>query len=362
MKKTALYNEHFLLKGRMVDFADWQLPVMYSSIIKEHIATRTAVTIFDISHMGEISLKGKRVTDFLKRIIPTSLNKLKPGSSMYSCLCNEDGGVIDDLFIYMIEQDNYYLVVNSATLEKDLKWLKKQNSFGVYIQDLSSQTSKIDIQGPKSTSVMKKIFSEDKIAEITRFKFKHLNYRENPVMVSCTGYTGETGFELFIPNELAVDLWKDFLVAGKEEGILPAGLGARDSLRLEACYSLYGHELDETISPVEAGLGWLVTSEEDYIGKDVLEEQKHSGALRKIIAFELNKKGVPRDGYRIQKENVDIGYCTSGGFSPTYNKGIGLALVNKESCREGDIINIIIRGKEIAAKVVKRPFYSFNNK
>lgn len=357
MKKTSLYEEHKKLNGKMVDFAGWSLPVMYTTIIKEHNATRISAALFDISHMGEIKISGENSKDFLIKLLPTSLDKLIPGKAMYSCLCNENGGVIDDLFVFMIQENEYLLVVNAATTEKDLDWLKLQNTFNVEINNLTDQLSKIDIQGPNSQKIIKKIFDPGQIEMLERFHFKTIDYNNSDLIISCTGYTAEIGYELFVENSKAIKLWKQLLKAGSEYNIVAAGLGARDSLRLEACYSLYGHELSEKITPIEAGLGWIINSDKEYIGKTILCEQKAKGPTRKLVAFELTEKGVPRENYKINIENKEIGYCTSGGYSPTFNKGIGLALIDKEYAVIGEKVDIIIRNKKIAAQIVKKPFY-----
>lgn len=358
--KTPLYEEHKKLGAKIIDFAGWELPVIYSSIAEEHIAVRKKSAIFDICHMGEISVKGKDSAKFLSSLIPTSMKKLSNKKSMYSCFCNEKGGIIDDLFIFMINKNEYYLVVNAATIEKDFNWMKSHLSGDVVLENLSDRTSKIDIQGPLSKEILKKIISDSRLDSLERFSFDYFDFNGSQVMISNTGYTGEAGYEIFSDNISVAVIWNSLLEAGRPYGLVPAGLGARDTLRLEASYSLYGHELNDEITPVEAGLKWLVSSEEEYIAKKIVVKQKENGAPREMICIELVDRGVPRDGYRIEKNGEDIGYATSGTFSPSFNKGIAMALVKTGSTKPGDEIDMIIREKKVKALVVKRPFYKFN--
>jgi aminomethyltransferase len=358
MKRTPLYGEHMRLGAKIIDFAGWELPVMYSSIIEEHLATREHAALFDTSHMGEILIRGGGAEKLLRKLIPTNMNMLEPYRAMYSCLCTEQGGVIDDLFIYMISQDEYYLVVNASNIEKDEKWLKSNNIPDVEIIDRSPVTAKIDLQGPESEKILSRVIGDNTLDTLKRFSFMHTEFNNEMIMISRTGYTGERGFELYLHNDNAENLWRSLIRAG-EEGIKAAGLGARDSLRIEACYSLYGHEISDEISPVEAGLGWLVSSEDDFIGRDALMKQKTEGAPREIVCIEVIR-GIPREGYRIERDGEDIGYVTSGVFSPSFKKGIAMALVKRGVIAPGDSVSVIIRGKSVKASVVKRPFYAYN--
>ncbi len=358
-KKTPLYDEHVALSGRMVDFAGWELPVMYSSIMEEHHAVRSAAGLFDVSHMGEIEIAGKGATALLETLLPTRLSKLAPGKSMYSCFCNESGGVIDDLFVYMKSENEYFLVVNASTTEKDLAWIKKWNSHGALVRDVSSQTAKIDVQGPRSKDIMLSVFNELKITELPRFCFIEFTYDGTSMTVSQSGYTGEYGFELYVPSSFARARWKKILEAGKPFGLLPCGLGARDTLRLEAAYSLYGHELDEETTPVEAGIGWVISSKSEYIGKSVIEKQRREGASRETICFECTGKGIAREQCDVVFNGKKIGTTTSGTFSPNLKKSIGMARVGSGILKIGDEIGIVVRGKELKSKVVKRPFLPY---
>lgn len=358
-KRTPLYDKHVQLGGRMVDFAGWELPVQYTSAIEEHMAVRTRAGIFDISHMGEFSVRGSGSAEYLACLLPTSLEKLEDGKGMYSCLCNERGGIIDDLFIFRVSQDNFYLVVNAGTREKDFCWLKSFKKGDVILEDLSDNTAKIDIQGPLSRNVLFKVFPALKPDGPERFHFRHLDFMGSAIMISNTGYTGEAGYELFTENSAASGLWDTLLEAGKEFGMIPCGLAARDSLRLEACYSLYGHELDETVNPVEAGLSWIVNSDKKFVASDVISGVREKGPERKVICLEVMDKGIPREGYRVESAGHDIGHVTSGGYSPFLRKGIAMAMVGSGAVKTGETVDIIIRDKKVGAKVVKRPFYSY---
>ena len=362
--RTPLYDRHKTLNGKMVDFAGWELPVQYNSAIDEHMAVRTKAGLFDVSHMGEIEVEGKGSRAFLSSLIPTSLSKLSEHAGMYSCLCKEKGGVIDDLFIFMISPEKYYLVVNAGTKDKDLDWLLKHRNGDTVIRDVSDNTAKIDIQGPLAAEILKKVFPQDaagKIEGLERFHFMYHEFSGTRVMISFTGYTGEPGYELFIKPESAGQLWDALIDKGAAAGLIPCGLASRDSLRLEACYSLYGHEINENINPVEAGLSWIINSDEKYIGSEFLKNAKASGAARKIYCLEIADRGIPREGYRVELEGKEIGYVTSGGYSPVKKKGIALALLNTGSVKTGDYADIIIRDKPVKAQVVKKPFYSFNS-
>ncbi len=357
--RTPLYDAHTALGGRMVDFAGWELPVMYSSIVEEHHAVRNAAGVFDVSHMGEIEIAGKGAKALLEKLLPTRLAKLAPGKSMYSCFCNEAGGVIDDLFVYMKSEHEYFLVVNASTAEKDLAWIHTWNTFGATVRDVSATTAKIDLQGPRSKEIVLSIINEKIISELPRFCFAELKYEGDAMIVSQSGYTGEYGFELYLPASKTSSLWKKILEAGKPLGLLPCGLGARDTLRLEAAYSLYGHELDEATTPVEAGIGWVISSEKEYIGKAVIEKQKRDGAPRETICFECLDKGIARERCDVVRKGKKIGITTSGTFSPTLKKSIGMARVASGVISIGDEIGIEVRGKALKSRVVPRPFLPY---
>ena len=361
MKKTPLYNKHIESGARMVEFAGFSMPVVYSSIIEEHLTVRNSVGLFDVSHMGEFTVKGDNAELYLSKLIPTSMAKLEPNKSMYTLLCSESGGVIDDLFIFMIEKNNYYLVVNASTIDKDFSWMNKHLMDNVELKNVSDTTSKIDIQGPDSLNVIKKIFNKDKLDALERFYFYFDDFLSSEIMISNTGYTGERGYELYIDNAKAEVLWDRLMLEGKEFNIKPSGLGARDTLRLEACYSLYGHEMNDEINPYEAGLGWLISSDADYIGKESLAEIKSNGPKYEQLCLELTGKGVLHEGYKVFYKGNEIGTLTSGGYSPSFKKGLALIRVKKGVLSKGDRVEVIIRDKGVEGVIVNRPFYKYND-
>jgi aminomethyltransferase len=357
-QKTALYDEHVKLGGTIVDFAGWELPVYYSRVIEEHEATRERAGLFDIGHMGEFELTGAGTLDFLQHVLSRELKKIEPGFAMYSTMLHPDGGTVDDLFVYCIEPNRFMIVVNAANIKKDWEWmLRNAEGYDVKFADKSNETSKIDLQGPKAKAIMERLTPGGTLP--VRFHFHEGTVGGVRALISRTGYTGEDGFELYCNNADAPKLWNAILAEGKPEGVVACGLGARDSLRLECCYSLYGHELTDSISPVEAGIGFVVAKEKDYIGGDIVKAQQKDGAPRQLIAIELVERGVPRERYEVMKDGSAIGEVTSGTYSPTLKKGIGMALVTKGAASVGDTISVIIRGKQYEAKVVKKPFISF---
>jgi len=360
MKKTPLYNKHIELNARMVEFAGFSMPVLYSSIIDEHLAVRNSVGLFDVSHMGEFTVKGDNAELFLSKLIPTSMAKLEPNKSMYTLFCSESGGVIDDLFIFMIEKNNYYLVVNASTIDKDFSWMNKHIIDGVDLKNVSDTTSKIDIQGPDSLNVIKKIFNKGKLDNLERFYFYFDTFSGAEIMISNTGYTGEKGYELYIDNAKAEELWDRLMHEGAEFNIKPAGLGARDTLRLEACYSLYGHEMNDEINPYEAGLGWLISSAADYTGKQSLAAIKAAGPKHEQLCLELTGKGVLHEGYKVLYKGSEAGVLTSGGYSPSFKKGLALIRAKKGVLSKGDRVEVLIRDKGVEGVIVSRPFYKFN--
>lgn len=358
VKETPLSEVHKKLGAKMIDFAGWKMPVEYTSIIDEHITTRTKAGLFDICHMGELEVSGDGALDFIQTVITNDAEKLEVGKVLYTCMCYENGTTIDDLCVFKVAEDRYMLVVNAANTEKDFDWLTKNKVEGVEIRDIKDKIAKIDIQGPESEKILQRL-TNTKLGSIKRFHFLYANVDNVRALISRTGYTGEVGFELFFDPKFAVQLWNKLMEVGKPEGIKPIGLGARDTLRIEACYSLYGHELDETITPVEAGLGWLVKEYKNFFfGKEVLARQKIDGVKRKIVAFEMVDRAIPREGYLIEKGGR-IGYVTSGTYSPTFKKGMGMGLVSVEHADVGQTIKIVIRNKRYNALVVKGPFYPY---
>jgi aminomethyltransferase len=355
LKKTPFYDIHVKLGARMVDFAGFSMPVQYESIIKEHEAVRSKAGIFDVSHMGEFLLEGSEVIDFLQYIMINDLNLLEPSKGQYSCMCYENGTVVDDLVYYEEAIDRFRMIVNAGNIEKDFQWLNEHISGkDVKITNLSSKRCRLAFQGPKSDEYLQPLVDID-LSTIKRFFFTHCKLNGMPIFIARTGYTGERGFEISFDNEYAEKIWGELIKAGAS----PAGLGARDSLRLEATYSLYGHEINDSITPVEAGLFWLVKPKEglEYIGKNVLIKQKTEGADRIIVGLNLMDRGVIRDGFKISKNGNEIGYVTSGGYSPTLKKTIGLGLIKKQYKEEGTELEIEVRNKLLKGIVVSTPFY-----
>ena len=355
LKKTPFYDIHVKLGARMVDFAGFSMPVQYESIIKEHETVRSKAGIFDVSHMGEFLLEGSEVIDFLQYIMINDLNLLEPSKGQYSCMCYENGTVVDDLVYYEEAFDRFRMIVNAGNIEKDFQWLNEHISGkDVKITNLSSKRCRLAFQGPKSDEYLQPLVDID-LSTIKRFFFAHCKLNGMPIFIARTGYTGERGFEISFDNEYAENIWGELIKAGAS----PAGLGARDSLRLEATYSLYGHEINDSITPVEAGLFWLVKPKEglEYIGKNVLIKQKTEGTDRTIVGLNLMDRGIIRDGFKISKNGNEIGYVTSGGYSPTLKKTIGLGLIKKQYKEEGTELEIEVRNKLLKGVVVSTPFY-----
>ena len=360
LKRTPLYPQHVKLGAKMVPFAGWEMPVQYSNVIEEHMATRENAGLFDISHMGEYLFTGPRALDFLQKMVTNDISKLEDKQACYNCLCYENGTVVDDLFIYKLRENEYFIVVNGGTIEKDFNWFMKHKIDGVNLKNISDDIAKIDIQGPKAQQVVQKLTDFD-LNKIERFFSEKIKFKgvDEDVMISRTGYTGEDGFETFFHPKYASFFWNKLLEAGKEFGIKPCGLGARDTLRVEACYSLYGHELNESITPIEAGLNFVVKFNKDFVGREVLQKQKKEGAEKKLICFEMVDRAVPRDHYPIFYNGYEAGFVSSGTFSPLFKKGIGMGFVKPELSNTGNKISIEIRGKDYKAVVVDRPIYKY---
>ncbi|MFX1303732.1 MAG: glycine cleavage system aminomethyltransferase GcvT [Promethearchaeota archaeon] len=355
IKKTTLYNIHLKLNARMISFAGYYMPVQYEGIIKEHEAVRSSAGVFDISHMGEFLLEGKDVIEFLQFIMINDLSLLEPSKGQYSCMCYKNGTVVDDLVYYEENPERFRMIVNAINIEKDFQWLNDHiGNNDVKITNLSSKRSRIAFQGPKSDEYLQPLVDVD-LSQINRFYFAHCTIKDSPVFLARTGYTGERGFEISFENKYAKKIWNDLINTGAN----PTGLGARDSLRLEACYSLYGHEISDSITPVEAGLSWLVKPKEgiNFIGKEVLMKQKMDGTKRVLVGLNLTDKGIIRENYKIFKNGNEIGFVTSGGYSPTLKKTIGLGLVKKQFKEIGTEIDIEIRKKLLRGVIVSIPFY-----
>ena len=353
-KRTPLYDEHVRLGATMVPFGGWDMPVYYSTVIEEHTATRERAGLFDTSHMGEIGVSGPDSLRLLELLVSNSVSALEPGAAVYAAMCNARGGVVDDLWVYMMKPDVYCLVVNASTKDKDLAWIQ-QAAAGrdVAVNDLSNGTGMVALQGPAAAGIMAGLSSDPLPA---RFHFAKSQIAGCAVMVSRTGYTGEDGVELYTASGETATVWRALLEAGADAGLVPVGLGARDTLRLEACYSLYGHELSEDITPAEAGVSFAVARAKAFTGSDVILPQIENGPARRVAAFELTGRGIPRDGYPVTAQGAAAGVVTSGCFSPTLKKGIGLAMLQAPFLAPGTDIDVEIRGKNYPGKVVKKPF------
>ncbi|HOJ07660.1 MAG: glycine cleavage system aminomethyltransferase GcvT [Ignavibacteriota bacterium] len=357
MKRTTFYNIHKKLGAKLVEFAGFEMPIQYSSIISEHKSVRNSVGVFDVSHMGEVFVKGEKALDFIQHVAINDASKLQTGRVQYSAMCYEDGGIVDDLLIYKIADDEFLLVINASNIEKDFKWMQENNQFGVELRNESDNYSLLAVQGPNSLNTLQKL--TDTQINMEYYHFTNLKLAGVDMILSRTGYTGEVGYELYFKGDekTAEELWNKIFEAGKEFNIQPAGLAARDTLRLEMGFCLYGNDIDQTTNPLEAGLGWITKlSKQNFIGKDALVKIKENGLKRKLVAITSDEKTFPRHGYDISVNNKKIGTVTSGTVSPMLDKPIALGYVETEFSEIETDVNFLIRGKEIPAKVVKLPF------
>ena len=358
MKNTALTNTHIALGAKMVPFAGYNMPVQYVGINAEHETVRKAVGVFDVSHMGEFILKGEGALDLIQKVCSNDASKLYDGKVQYSCLPNEQGGIVDDLLVYRMDEKTYMLVVNASNIEKDWDWISKFNSYGVELKNISDRTSLLAIQGPKAAQALQSLTDTD-LSAMEYYTFVKGTFAgvEN-VVISATGYTGAGGFELYFDNEHADKIWKAIFEAGAPFGIQPIGLGARDTLRLEMGFCLYGNDIDDTTSPLEAGLGWITKFTKDFVNSSNLAAQKEAGLKKKLVGFEMIDRGIPRHDYEIcDATGTVIGKVTSGTQSPSLQKAIGLGYVQSDFAKEGTEIFINIRENLLKAQVVKFPFY-----
>lgn len=357
LKKTPLFSiyQH---EAKCTPFAGFLLPVQFSRIRDEHAAVRERAGLFDVSHMGEIEVWGSEAFAFLQKMTTNDLSRLAINQAQYTTMCRDDGGTIDDLLIYRMDEDRYWLVVNAANTNKDFHWLKKHQQGNVMIRDRSEELALIALQGPRAEQILQRVVDID-LANLSAFTFeKAVPLFGISVMISRTGYTGEDGFELFVPSESAPQIWRGLLETGKDEGLLPCGLGARDTLRFEAAFPLYGQELSESITPIEAGLGFVVSEKKgSFIGQQVLIKQKKEGASRRLVGLEMMERGIPRSGYPVWVKDQQVGYITTGTRSPTLNKDIALALLLSKYTKLGNTVEVEIRGQARKAKIVPIPFY-----
>ncbi|MEN8965431.1 MAG: glycine cleavage system aminomethyltransferase GcvT [Polaribacter sp.] len=359
MKNIALNNLHISLGAKMVPFAGYNMPVQYEGVTAEHITVREAVGVFDVSHMGEFLVSGKNALPLLQKVTSNDVSKLAIGDAQYSCFPNTENGIVDDLICYKIKEEQYLLVVNASNIEKDWNWISKYNKeFGADLRDLSDDYSLLAIQGPKAVEAMQSLTSLD-LAAIPFYKFKVGDFAGiKNVIISATGYTGSGGFEIYCKNSEVEQIWNTVFEAGANFGIKPIGLAARDTLRLEMGYCLYGNDIDDTTSPIEAGLGWITKFTKDFVNAEALAKQKEEKPQKKLVAFQLDERGIPRHGYDIVDVNGNcIGNVTSGTMSPCLQKGIGMGYVPTAFAKSGTQIYIQVRKKAIPATVVKLPFY-----
>jgi aminomethyltransferase len=358
LKNVALVDTHTKLGAKMVPFAGYLMPVSYSGLNDEHATVRSAVGVFDVSHMGEFILKGEHALDLIQRVTSNDAAVLQNDKIQYSCLPNDKGGIVDDLLVYRLDEKTYMLVVNASNIEKDWNWIQKYNTKNVEMHNISDKTSLLAVQGPKAILALQKL-TDVNLSEIPYYTFKKGKFAGvDNVIISNTGYTGAGGFELYFENEVAEKVWDAVFKAGAEYGIKPIGLGARDTLRLEMGFCLYGNDIDDTTSPIEAGLGWITKFNKDFTNKAALAEQKEKGVAKKLVGFEMIDRGIPRHDYEIADASGKvIGKVTSGTQSPSLNKAIGLGYVPTALSKVDSEIFIIIRDKPIKAKVVKIPFY-----
>jgi len=358
MKRTPFYEKHVANHGMLIDFGGWELPVEYTGIIPEHEAVRTTAGLFDVSHMGEVTVEGKDAEAYIQKMITNDISTMEPYQIYYSPMCYPDGGVVDDLLVYKYNPEKFFIVINAANTEKDVAWFLSHVTEDVAVEDVSAKYAQLALQGPKSQVILQKL-TEKNLDEIKFFHFcERVMLGLVEAFVSRNGYTGEDGFEILIAPKDAGVLWDAIMAAGKDEGLIPCGLGARDTLRFEACLPLYGHEITETITPLEADLGYfLKLDKEDFIGLESLRKQKEEGLTRKLCGIEMVDRGIPRAGFPIFDGDLQIGHVTTGSYSPTLKKNIGLALLDMPYTAHDTIVTVGIRDKHLKAKVVPKPFY-----
>jgi aminomethyltransferase len=357
LEKTPLNAVHRKLGARMVDFGGWDMPVEYSGIIAEHLAVRRAVGIFDVSHMGEIEIRGPQAAALIDWLTSNAVSRLQDGQVQYSGLLYPNAGFVDDILVHRIAADHYFLCVNASNQRKDYDWIVSQNRFAAEVEFAGEKYAQIAIQGPRALATLSRL-TETNLEAIRYYWFVRGRVSGAPAIIARTGYTGEDGFEIYIPPVESERIWNAVVEAGKDDGILPCGLGARNTLRLEAAMSLYGHEINESITPYEANLGWIVKLDKgDFIGRDVLVKQRGEGVTRRVVGFEMRGRGIGRDGYRVFAEGQPCGWVTSGSPSPLLQKNIGLCMLPVAHAEQGRPIEVEIRDRRVEAEIVPTPFY-----
>lgn len=357
LKRTPLYERHQNLGARLVEFGGWEMPVQYTGILDEHRAVRTRAGLFDVCHMGEIRVTGADALPFLRRMLTNDPANLTVGQAQYTLMCRPDGGVIDDLITYRLDDAEYLLIVNASNTDKDYGWLADHAGAGTAVDNVSDESGLLALQGPEAEAILQPLTNVD-LSALGYYHAIRGAVAGIPGLLSRTGYTGEDGFEILTNADRAGELWDTLLEAGEDRGLLPAGLGARDTLRLEAAMPLYGHELDESTNPLEAGLGYFVKLEKpDFMGRETLIKVKEQGLSRKLIGFRITGRGIARQGYEILHDDETVGRVTSGTFAPYLDQAIGMGFVTPELAEPGTRLEILIRGRPVAAEVVERPFY-----
>jgi aminomethyltransferase len=357
LRRTPLHERHREAGGKLVPFAGWEMPVQYAGVIEEHRAVRTAAGLFDVSHMGEVSVKGPGAERFLDAITPNDVSKLKLGRAHYSGLLTERGTYVDDLLIYRLAAEEFLVVVNAANRDRDVAWILERRSGDVEVRDVSDDFALLALQGPKAVEILAPLTDVD-LSTIKYYGFAPGRVDGHRAIVSRTGYTGEDGFELYVDPEAGPPLWDRLLATGASHGIMPTGLGARDTLRLEAGMALYGHELDEQTTPWEAGLDWVVKLDKgDFLGRDALVRQKQQGVPRRLVGFEVTGRGIARDGHEVRMGGRRVGAVTSGTWSPTFERALGMAYVEAGCEAPGSEVDIDVRGRSVAARLATIPFY-----
>jgi aminomethyltransferase len=356
-QRTPLYDTHVQAGARMVDFAGWEMPVQYEGILAEHEAVRTRVGLFDVSHMGEVIFRGPKALEALNRAFTNDLSKVADGQAQYGCLCRENGGIVDDVVVYRRAADDLLVCVNASNRQKDFDWLSA-HAAGADVKNESDDWAQLALQGPLAAQLLQRLTNVN-LSVLRSYRFAKGEVAGIPCLVARTGYTGEDGFELFCPPQDAARLWGELMEAGRHERIAPCGLGARDSLRLEMAYRLYGSDMDDVTTPLEAGLAWVVKLEKgDFVGRDALVRQREQGLARKLVGFVLTDAGIPRHGYPVLQDGKRVGEVTSGTKSPSLGTSIGLAYVPPALAAEGSTFDVEIRGRAAAARAVKTPFYT----
>ncbi len=354
IRKLPLHDRHAALGGKFGNFGDWEVPLYFAGILEEHEAVRTRAGLFDISHMGKFYFEGARTAEFLDSFLPRNILKMEAGKALYMPLLNDQGGFVDDIIVYKVSDSKFIIIVNASNTDKDDAWIRSRTPSNVQFTNSSSEKGLIAIQGPLSVQLLEKVLGTSEFSTLGYYRFKE--WKDG--MIARTGYTGEDGFEIMAGFETLGKLWDGLLAAGKDQGVMPIGFGARDTLRLEAGMPLYGHDMDDTFTPFEAGLDWAIDwTKEKFTAHEILLKQKQQGVGRKLVGFEMIERGIPRQGYAIQKDGKNTGEVTSGTFSPTFKKNIGMGYVETANSRPGTEIDVIVRDKAVKASVVKLPFY-----